>query len=189
MESAIINVHCVFDYAIFKDSVVVMGVFDGVHVGHRYLIDKAIKEAKEEGKRCIITTFSKDPDEVVDSKHLVKLQSNFDRFDTLASLGADSVAVMPFTSEFACQTPLQFLACMFLKNTPYSIHVGKNFRFGKGAEGDIDTLINWAEKYGIKVHVHDLFEMDGGVVSSTRVRHLIADGRNDEANALLGGKI
>lgn len=189
MASAIINVHCVYDYAIFKDSVVVMGVFDGVHVGHRYLIDEAIKEATEQGKRTIITTFSKDPDEVVDSRKLVKLQSNFERFDTLASLGADSVAVMPFTEEFASQSPLQFLACMFLKNAPYSIHVGKNFRFGKGAEGDIDTLINWAEKYGIKVHVHDLFEMGGCAVSSTRIRQLIADGRNDEANALLGGKI
>lgn len=189
MESAIINVHCVFDYAIFKDSVVVMGVFDGVHVGHRYLISESIKEALEQEKRSIITTFSKDPDEVVDSMNLVKLQSNFDRFDTLATLGADSVAVMPFTPEFAEQTPHQFLAKMFLKNKPYSVHVGENFRFGKNAEGDCNTLNAWANKYGIKVQVHKLLEVDGLPVSSTRIRGLIADGRNDEANVLLGVKI
>lgn len=189
MSSAVINVHCVYDYAIFRDSCVCMGVFDGVHLGHRYIIQKCIDEARQLGKRTVITTFSKDPDEICGDKSIYKLQSNFDRFDALANLGADSVAVLPFDEEFAALSPEQFLAKAFLKNTPYSLHVGKNFRFGNNASGDIDTIRAWAKKYNMKVEVSDLLEIDGSPVSSTRIRQLISDGRNDEALTLLGDKI
>ena len=186
MTSQIVNAHCPFDYALFKDAVCVMGVFDGVHLGHRKLINFAIGQAKSLSKRCIIITFNIDPDEIFDSSHLEKIMKNSDRLKMLSELGADSVAVLPFDEEFAALLPLQFLSKIFLQNTPYSLHIGENFHFGKNTSGDISTLRIWAQKNKMEVHVHELLKVDSIPVSSTRIRQLIDENQTDKANLLKG---
>ena len=178
----IVNAHCPFDYALFGGAVCVLGVFDGVHLGHRYLISRAIEKARETNKRCVIITFSVDPEEIFDGAGLMKLQTNDERFKTLATLGANSVAVLPFDKDFASMSPLQFLAKIFRKFPPSYIYVGKNFRFGKNAEGDVGLLKDWASKNGVEVCALDLLQAAGENVSSTRIRKLIKN--NDEARAL-----
>ena len=183
---AIVNAHCPFDYALFKDAVCVIGVFDGVHIGHRHLISRAIDKAKEIGKRCVIITFSVDPEEIFCPNKLKKLQTNDERFKKLASLGANSVAVLPFDKDFASLSPLQFLAKIFRKFPPAFIFVGSNFRFGKNAEGDVEVLKAWADKNDVGVCAVDLLEFDGESVSSTRIRNLLKNKNEKEANKLLG---
>ncbi len=186
MQSQIVNAHCPFDYALFKDAVCAIGVFDGVHLGHRFIINEAIEDAKRRGKRCVIVTFSVDPDELFKGENFQKLQTNAHRLNVLATLGANSVAVLPFDEEFSKLTPLQFLAKIFRKFTPCSIHVGSDFRFGAKAEGDVETLREWAQKNGCDVIAHDLLQIDGQKVSSTRIRNLLNEGNDAEANELLG---
>lgn len=185
MSSPIVNAHCVFDYALFGDAVCPMGVFDGVHQGHKFVIGEALKEAKEQGKRCVIITFSVDPDELFHPDRLHKLQTNNERLLALAELGADSVAVLPFDAEFAAQNPMQFLQRIFRKFPPYSIHVGSDFRFGAKAEGTVDTLREWSKLSGTKIEAHNLFEIDGAPVTSTRIRLLLEDEKPEEAKKLL----
>ena len=189
MQSQIVNAHCPFDYALFKDAVCAIGVFDGVHLGHRFIINEAIQDAKNRGTRCVIVTFSVDPDELFKGDKFQKLQTNAHRLNVLATLGANSVAVLPFDEEFSQLTPLQFLAKIFRKFTPASIHVGSDFHFGARAVGDVETLKTWASKNNCDVVSHDLLESDGQKVSSTRIRKLLNQGNNAEANALLGVKI
>lgn len=188
VESQIVNAHCPFDYALFGDAVCTIGVFDGVHIGHRKIIADTIEDAKARGKRSIIITFSVDPDEIYNPDRLDKLMSNDTRLKTLATLGASSVAVLPFDEEFGRLDPMQFLSKVFLKFPPCAIHVGCDFRFGCKASGDGDTLIEWAKKRGCDVVLHDLL-VDGGLpVTSTRIRRLKSEKRLDEANHLLGVK-
>ena len=186
MKSQIVNAHCPFDYALFKDAVCAIGVFDGVHLGHRFIINEAIQDAKNRETRCVIVTFSVDPDELFRGEEFQKLQTNAHRLNVLATLGANSVAVLPFDEEFAKLTPLQFLAKIFRKFTPASIHVGSDFHFGAKAEGDVETLKGWASKNDCDVFAHDLLEIDGQKVSSTRIRNLLTEGKDEEANELLG---
>ena len=189
MQSQIVNAHCPFDYALFKDAVCAIGVFDGVHLGHRFIINEAIQDAKSRETRCVIVTFSVDPDELFKGDKFQKLQTNAHRLNVLATLGANSVAVLPFDEEFSQLTPLQFLAKIFRKFTPAAIHVGSDFHFGAKAEGDVEILKTWASKNNCDVVSHDLLESDGQKVSSTRIRKLLNQGNNAEANALLGVKI
>lgn len=189
MQSQIVNAHCSFDYALFKDAVCAIGVFDGVHLGHRFIINEAIQDAKSRETRCAIVTFSVDPDELFKGDKFQKLQTNAHRLNVLATLGANSVAVLPFDEEFSQLTPLQFLAKIFRKFTPAAIHVGSDFHFGAKAEGDVETLKAWASKNGCDVVSHDLLQIDGQKVSSTRIRNLLNQGNNAEANVLLGVKI
>lgn len=186
MPCSIVNAHCPFDYALFNDAVCAIGVFDGVHVGHQFIINEAIKEAKEAGKYCVIITFSVDPDELFHPERLHKLQTNNERLLALADMGADSVAVLPFDEEFASQNPMQFLQRIFRKFPPYSIHVGNDFKFGAKTEGNVDVLKEWSKLSGTKIEPHDLYIVDGEPVTSTRIRKLLEDGNIDEANKLLG---
>lgn len=186
MTCSIVNAHCPFDYALFGGAVCVMGVFDGVHLGHRYLIDQAIQDAKENDSRCVIVTFSVDPDELFNKQGLHKLETNAQRLNKLATLGADSVAVLPFDEEFASQNPMHFLQRIFRKFPPKSIHVGKDFRFGANAEGDVGLLQEWGNGKGVRIVPHELLQVDGEAVSATRIRHLLEQGNNTQANKLLG---
>ncbi len=186
MSCSIVNAHCPFDYALFGGAVVAMGVFDGVHVGHRYLIDQAKADAEENNCRCVVVTFSVDPDELFNPEKLHKLQSNAHRLNALAELDVDSVAVLPFDEEFASQNPMQFLQRIFRKFPPLSIHVGKDFRFGANAEGDVEVLKAWSVLSGTRIVAHDLLEVNGEPVTATRIRHLLEEGNNAQANELLG---
>lgn len=186
MTCSIVNAHCPFDYALFKDAVCAMGVFDGVHLGHQFLINEALKEAREQDKYCVIITFSVDPDELFHPERLHKLQSNNERLLALAQSGADSVAVLPFDEEFASQNPMQFLQRIFRKFPPYSLHVGADFRFGAKAEGTVETLYEWSKLSGTKIEAHDLLKVDDEVVTSTRIRKALEADDSDEANKLLG---
>lgn len=186
MATQLINAHCPFDYAIFKDVVCTIGVYDGVHIGHRKIIGDTITRAKELEKRSVIITFSIDPDEIYHPDRLEKLMSNETRLKELTKLGANSVAVLPFDAEFGNLEPLQFLAKIFRKFPPSEVHVGVDFGFGNKASGNIEDMRAWGERYNMRVVGHDLLEYEGSPVTSTRIRRLLSVGNTSEANLLLG---
>ncbi len=100
------------------------GVFDGVHLGHRFLIDQARSTAAETGGASVALTFSIDPDELFAPGRLVELMTNVGRIDALARSGVDAVVVLPFDRDFAALSPEDFLELAFGNSVPSHLHVG-----------------------------------------------------------------
>lgn len=159
-------------------SVVTIGNFDGVHVGHRALIQHAVTHAKAAGVRSVVMTFDPHPNAVIGRFDAPKkIQPLDERLDTLAASGVDLVLVMPFTAELAALTPAQFVTDVLLGSlNVLRVVVGDNFRFGRDAEGDVTFLSQAGEQHGFAVDVFGLLELDGTPVSSTKLRERIARG-------------
>ena len=169
-----------------KGAVCAIGVFDGVHLGHRMLIERASEDAASRNAPSAIVTFDIDPDEMLSNDSLMKLQGNSERIGMLASMPVDYVAVIPFSKEFAALTPEAFLEEFFGCELPAELVVGDDCRCGRGASGDVALLKRWGDERDVEVVALELLEADGHPVKSTRIRSLIREGRLDEANALLG---
>ena len=174
-----------FDRSVFKGSSCAFGVFDGLHAGHRYLIDCAIKTNDAADAHSIVITFDIDPDEVFHPQRLKKLCRNADRIDLLCGAGCDDVVVLPFTREFFSQEPMDFLANTFPAGAPAHLHVGEDFHFGAKAAGNVDTLREWGAKVGCEIHAHHLVSADGQPITATRIRGLLGECKIREANRLL----
>lgn len=167
-------------------AVCAIGVFDGVHLGHRLVIGRAIEDARSQGRKSVVFTFDIDPDELFAPDALEKLQTNEERIETLASLPVDYVAIMPFGREVASLGPEEFLDEYFGSTTPAAAYVGSDFRFGAHAAGDGKLLEQWGSEHGMAVNGIELLEIDGAPVKSTRIRKLLDEGKESEANRLLG---
>ena len=168
---------------LLEQASVAFGVFDGVHRGHRYLIERACSAS---GRASVVLTFDCDPDELFAPERLRKLMGNDRRIATLAGSGVDAVVVVPFCEALATQQPLDFLDDVFRDAVPASIHVGADMRFGCKASGDVAELRRWAQRAGCAVDAVSLLAVDGEPVTSTRIRRLLADGSIEQANDLLG---
>lgn len=158
------------------------GVFDGVHRGHRFLLESALRD---EGS-SVVLTFDVDPDELFRPDTLKKLMSNRVRIESLAESGVDAVVVLPFSHKFAGLSPEEFLSTTFERSLPRHLHVGADFRFGKSAVGTAETLRAWGDAHGCVVRAHDLFSEEGAPVTATRIRTLLGAGSIEDANRLLG---
>ncbi|MGN0046577.1 MAG: riboflavin biosynthesis protein RibF [Eggerthellaceae bacterium] len=174
-----------FDHSFFAGSSVTFGVFDGVHVGHRYLLKCAQDTNTLPGGKSIALTFDSDPDEMFHSERLKKLMRNEDRIAMLADSGVDAVVVIPFTREFAANSPENFLRSCFGVYAPAHLHVGEDFRFGCKAAGTVTELRQWGDIKGCEIHAHKLVSFEGAPVTATRIRLLLQDCKIEEANRLL----
>ncbi len=169
-------------------SVVTIGNFDGVHLGHRALVDAARTIA--DGEQLPVRAMFFDPHPAAffrpDSRPplLTPLPR---RRALLLGAGADEVDIRVFDEAFAEQSAEEFATAILAEDAKASaVVVGPDFRFGKDREGDLPTLETLGERLGFRVHVVDPVERDGEVVSSTRVRGCLADGDVEGARALLG---
>lgn len=169
-------------------AVVAMGVFDGVHSGHRALIADTVSLAREHGARSVVATFDRDPEQVVKpSEHVPQLLTLEDKLDHIARLDVDAIVVIPFCMRLAEMTPQRFLDDVLLAATePVAIVVGEDFRFGSHASGTVATLEKFGAQHGFGVVAHELIERDGQPVTATRIRTLIARGDVESACRLLG---
>ena len=168
--------------------VMAIGVFDGVHRGHQALLADAVADAAARGVPAVVVTFDRDPDQVVSPATAApQLLTLADKERFVADAGVDAILVVPFTQELASQDADAFVdAVLCSVATPLAVHVGRDFRFGRGASGNVTTLRSAADRCGWNVVAHDLVANDGAPVTSTRVRLLVAEGRVDVAAALLG---
>lgn len=166
--------------------VCVFGVFDGVHRGHSYLIEEAIQDARRLKSSAAILTFDIDPDEIFAPRRLVKLMTNEERLETLSKFDVDSVIALPFDRDFAALSPGRFLDTILMKALPLSLHVGRNFRFGSKAEGDITLLEAWGSEVGMKVYGHELLTYFDMPISATRIRECLSLHDFADADLMLG---
>jgi len=164
-----------------------MGVFDGFHQGHRFLIGETIAQARDRGLSAVAITFDRDPDEVFAKPDtLRKLLTNEDRIAFLAASGVDTVLVIPFEPELSQLDPQEFLDVVIAAHSsPRCIHVGSDFRFGHKAAGTTAILKTWAESHGCEIIPHDLHTDAGSSVTSTRIRNALQAGDLALANKLL----
>ncbi len=165
-----------------------IGVFDGVHLGHRELLEETVRDSVRREARAVGITFDRDPDQVVTPESAApQLMSLDDKIDAMLSMGLSRVVVVPFTPEMAATEPEAFLEQVVEPSMDVvAVHVGQDFRFGARASGDIDTLYVWGVEHNVEIVAHQLVTSRSQPVTSTRIRGLIAIGDVDEAAALLG---
>lgn len=165
-------------------TVVTIGNFDGVHLGHRHLIACARAEADERGITVVAVTFDPHPMAVLRPEHAPAPLSDIEeRAALLAEAGVDDVLVLPFSREMAAWTPAEFVQRVLVDTLHCAaVVVGANFRFGNRAAGDVTTLRNDDRFEAVGV------SLDGGpqVWSSTYVRTCLADGDVEGAAVALG---
>lgn len=184
--AAIYKVDESFDYALFEKASCAFGVFDGVHRGHRFIIEEAMASARKTGASVVVVTFDIDPDEVFAHGRLRKLMGNDQRLEALAALDVDAVVAFRFTREFASLDPAEFLDRTLGRHVPAHLHIGSDFRFGARALGTVEDLAVWGAFHGMEVHPYDLLTIDGAPVTSTRIRELLSRGMVGGARDLLG---
>lgn len=169
-------------------AVVAIGVFDGVHVGHQALVRDTVALAWEKGVKAAVLTFDRDPERVLclDSPppQLLTLE---DKLAFLDELAPDIVLVVPFCTRLAEMAPDRFLSDVLTAAfDPVAVMVGEDFRFGRYASGNVDSLRRFGGGHGFGTVAHGLVEADGGPVTATRIRALIAEGDVAAAARLLG---
>ncbi|MEY4497557.1 MAG: hypothetical protein RLZZ364_862 [Actinomycetota bacterium] len=167
-----------------EQSVVVIGVFDGVHKGHQALLNRAKEIA--DGRPIIALTFDPHPRAVFAPDSVPPMLTTLaDRVELLKIHSADQVAVMKFNEKFAAMSPEDFVKNVLVDQLHVgTVIVGKNFTYGAKAAGSVDTLIKDGLKYNFIV---DIQELAGGEepISSSRIRNLVMEGKVEQARELL----
>ena len=166
-------------------SVVLIGVFDGVHKGHQLLLNRAKEIAG--GRNIVALTFDPHPMQVLAPDRAPTLLTTLaDRVELLKIHNADQVAVLKFNEKFAAMSPADFVKDVLVGQLSAStIIVGKNFTYGHKAAGNVESLIKDGLSFNFTVDVQDLQSGEGEIMSSSRIRNLVSSGQVEEARTLL----
>ena len=168
--------------------VLALGNFDGLHRGHMKIIERVRRVASERGATAVAMTFDPHPPRVVrPDKAPPLLMTKTQRLEALERAGVDGVAVVRFTSELSRWDPETFVRTVLVEWLHVAeVWVGANFLFGHDRAGNFSSLRGLGSRYGFRAEKIDPVRYKDFVVSSTRIRRLISEGRVDEASALLG---
>lgn len=171
-----------------KKTCAAIGIFDGVHRGHQYLIKQMLARARRLKARPIIITFFPHPTHIlrpaVKLGYLTSLQN---RLRVLSDLGVGTCLVIRFNRSFASIQPQVFIEQFLVKKLGVkAIFVGDGFRFGKDRSGDIALFQRLAPEYGYEIHAMPGLKEGRKIISSMRIRTLIGEGKLNEAARLLG---
>ncbi len=173
----------------FRNAVITIGTFDGVHMGHRQIIDKLRAEATAIGGETVIVTFHPHPRKVVTSAILgIRLINTLDeKLELLEQLGIDHVVVVPFTDAFANQPAEDYIRNFLVeKFHPHTIIIGYDHRFGRERLGDYLLLEQKAAEFNYQLQEIPKHILENISISSTRIREAIQHNDIDTANKLLG---
>jgi len=168
--------------------VLALGNFDGVHRGHRKILDRLHRVAIERGSTSVVMTFDPHPPRVVrPDKAPALLMTKAQKLEAIADAGVQGAAIVRFTRELSRWEPETFVRTVLVDWLHVSeVWVGANFLFGHDRSGNFSVLRDMGTRYGFKAEKIDAVRYKDFVVSSTRVRRLVSEGRMDEAGALLG---
>ncbi len=167
---------------------VAIGAFDGVHIGHQYLLRTLHQWAEDAGGRAVAMTFEPHPLAVISPAHAPKLLTSLDnKLELFAGLGLDAAAVISFTPEFAALTPDEFMQLVIhdVMKASYVI-VGFNFTFGALGKGTPDDLVAAGPRLGFETVVAPPVCVGDVCVSSTTIRAAVSRGALEEAMVMLG---
>lgn len=171
-----------------SNSVVTVGTFDGVHAGHRAIMDTVAQKARQRNARSVIVTFDPHPRDIINPgdtgiKLLTSLQ---ERCEILEELGIDTMVVIPFDRDFSLLSSKEFVQNIIYKKIGVSEFViGYDHQFGRNREGTIETIENLAQSLGFDSYVVSKREVANQTVSSTAIRKAISEHGNVEKAAEL----
>jgi riboflavin kinase / FMN adenylyltransferase len=173
----------------FKNAVITIGTFDGVHLGHQLIISTLITEANKANGESVIITFHPHPRKIVSSvvTGIRLINTLTERIELLAKTGVNHLVVVPFTDYFANQTAEEYIKDFLVeKFNPYTIIIGYDHRFGKERMGNFKLMEDKAVDYNYQLKEIPEHLLDAVKVSSTNIRNAILHGQIEEANKLLG---
>ena len=169
------------------DTALTIGVFDGVHLGHEFLIKKLKERASDGGLLSVVVTFHRHPRLVLSPRsNLTYLTSIKERIRLLESLGVGCVVTLSFTRELAELSAREFVGLLQKYLRMRSLVVGSDFALGKRREGDALKLKSLGEELHFSVEVVEPMECEGEVVSSTAIRFALSQGDMVKVSQLLG---
>jgi riboflavin kinase/FMN adenylyltransferase len=165
-----------------------IGIFDGVHLGHRAVIEAAVQSARQSGGQAAVLTFAPHPSAVLRPERPTPLlMDRAAKARVLAELGVGAVITQPFTPEFAAIAAEEFLPWL-RRRLPQlaAVYVGENWRFGHDRRGDVALLVQEGRKQGLSVFSAPRVNLNGEPISSSRIRAALETGDVAAANAMLG---
>ncbi|TES90688.1 MAG: bifunctional riboflavin kinase/FAD synthetase [Candidatus Cloacimonadota bacterium] len=169
-------------------NIISIGSFDGIHRGHKVILENLLKLAGKYRAKSTIITFDPLPKEFF-QKGTFKVISTLDeKLKVFEEYGIDVVCIIPFTKKFSQIEPLDFLNKIWKYFSPYAIVVGYNHHFGKDGMGGVSLLEDFSIEKGIYLRKVEEVKLGALTVSSSRIRHLIAQGDIKRANEMLGRK-
>ncbi len=167
--------------------VITIGNFDGLHLGHRRIIESVVTGARRSGGTAAVMTFDPHPLRILaPEKAPSQLQTLEQKIRSLERLEVDLALIVPFTKELAACPAHEFAQMLGSKLGVKEVHVGENFSFGRGREGNVGLLREVGRQAGYKVEIVGPVKFRNTVVSSTRIRQLVRQGRVALAARLLG---
>jgi len=172
----------------WRQPVLALGNFDGVHRGHRKILERVCRVAGERGATSVVMTFDPHPPRVVrPDKAPPLLMTKPQKLEAIADAGVQGAAIVRFSLELSHWDPEAFVRTVLVDWLHVGeVWVGANFLFGHDRSGNFSLLRILGGRYGFKAEKIDPVRYKDFVVSSTRVRRLVSEGRVDEAGALLG---
>jgi riboflavin kinase/FMN adenylyltransferase len=172
-------------------TVLTIGVYDGVHVGHRTVISQVRERAAREGAKSVVVTFDRHPLSIVRPEAAPRLLANLDqKLELLESTGVDAVVIVPFNDVQANETPVEFVERVLVNSLAAKVViVGSDFHFGHMRQGNVTLLKEMGERHDFVCDPVVLVPRADGIdepVSSTAIRRALAGGEIDTASRMLG---
>ncbi|HSL90549.1 MAG TPA: bifunctional riboflavin kinase/FAD synthetase [Ignavibacteriaceae bacterium] len=171
-----------------KNTVLTLGTFDGIHLGHQQIISAVVEKAKKNKMRNFVFTFDPHPRSVLSKDDKVYILSSLEeKVEMFTELGVKNIFVIEFTKEFSQQSAEQFITDFLVKGTGVSkIVIGYDHHFGKGRGGNADTLTSIGKESGFTVANIPSYKLDDIIISSTKVRNALSEGNVALALKMLG---
>lgn len=172
----------------FSSVVLTIGNFDGLHLGHRQIIESVITKAKSIAGTSVVYTFRPHPQEILGPNNQIDLINTYDeKLMLLSQMGVDIVIEQPFNREFSSTSAENFLRDIIVKKLcPKAIHVGYDFGFGKDRAGSLEVLTKLCKEEDVDLVICKPVKIGDSICSSTRVRECLRSGDVKGANGLLG---
>jgi riboflavin kinase/FMN adenylyltransferase len=173
---------------LFPAPVVTIGNFDGVHLGHRAILEKVVAEARTSGGTALVLSFDPHPSRVLaPDRAPCLLTTEEQKLRLLEAAGVDAMLITPFTLDFSRLSPQAFLEEIVSRRLKAAaVCIGANFRFGHRQAGDASLLVTLGKQLGFAVHVVEPVTVRGQLASSSVIRRLVCDGDVRVAARLLG---
>ena len=176
------------NYRSDKKSILTIGTFDGIHIGHQKILKSLVAQAKKENLLANVLTFFPHPRMVLQKESQIKLIDTLkEREDFLRKLGVDNLIIHPFSVAFSKLTALEFIQNILVKQLKIdSLYIGYDHRFGRNREATVEDLKSYGQQYDFKVNIISAQQIATISVSSTKIREAIALGDFVKVHHFLG---
>ena len=180
--------HSFRDFTSEKPTVVTIGTFDGVHIGHQEIIKQLVANAREKNGESVILTFFPHPRMVLQKGSPIKLLNTLnEKIELLKKSGLDHLIIEPFTLEFSRLTALEFSRDVLVNSLhTKTLVIGYDHHFGRNREGNFEQLQQYGNTYGFEVEEIPAQDIESVAVSSTKIRNALEEGNVDKVNQYLG---